>query len=39
MNTHTENVDKRLYSDTNVSMAGILGHFKREKEKNCSENV
>ena len=28
-----ENVDKRLYSDTNGSMAGILGHFKRESLK------
>ena len=31
-NAHTENVDKR-YSDTNRSMAGILGHFKRESLK------
>ena len=31
--THIENVDKRLYSDTNGSMTGILGHFKRESLK------
>ena len=32
-NTHTENVDKRLYSDTNGSKAGILGLFKWESLK------
>ena len=33
LKANTENVDKRLYSDTNGSMAGILGHFKRESLK------